>query len=213
MSDWLARMSGPLTVPFTIAAFLLPSTSARILLAILAVVAALVTCYRVWVKEYDRAEAERAKNEVAPHMDINVLNVVPHGGLGAGLTDLFLNVRSVLGEPSHVSIRDFALEIFDQAKSLGFTSTDDVSEWELVRPVGTYSRFPCVPLVKELTRRGDPIQGWIHFRLPNLSESAVGKSALTLKVNCVHGTCYVQLSGAHVHPDADAKGVMRKVQK
>jgi hypothetical protein len=61
-SDWLARMSGPLTVPFTVAAFWFPSTTARILFAILAIVAALLTCYRVWAKEYDRAETERQKN-------------------------------------------------------------------------------------------------------------------------------------------------------
>jgi len=61
-SDWLARMSGPLTVPFTVLAFVLPSTVTRILFAILAVIAGLVTCYRVWATEYDRAEAEKAKN-------------------------------------------------------------------------------------------------------------------------------------------------------
>jgi hypothetical protein len=62
MSDWLARMSGPLTVPFAFAALLLPSTSARILFAVLAIAAALLTCYRVWAKEFDRAETEREKN-------------------------------------------------------------------------------------------------------------------------------------------------------
>jgi hypothetical protein len=61
-SDWLARMSGPLTVPFTLAALWFSSTAARISFAVLAVVAALLTCYRIWVKEYDRAEAEEAKN-------------------------------------------------------------------------------------------------------------------------------------------------------
>jgi len=64
MSDWLARMSGPLTVPFTIAGFLLPSVPGRALFTILAVVAALVTCYRVWAKEYERAEVEIAKHSL-----------------------------------------------------------------------------------------------------------------------------------------------------
>jgi hypothetical protein len=49
-------VSGPLTVPFTIAAFFVPSTRYRALFATLAVVAALVTCYRIWAKEYERAE-------------------------------------------------------------------------------------------------------------------------------------------------------------
>lgn len=55
--DWLARMSGPLTVPFTILAFFLPSAAGKILFAILAVVAALITSYRVYKSEYDRAES------------------------------------------------------------------------------------------------------------------------------------------------------------
>jgi hypothetical protein len=65
-SDWLARMSGPLTVPFTIAAFMLPSTTARISFATLAVIAALVTCYRIWGAEHDRAkQAESQLQEIA----------------------------------------------------------------------------------------------------------------------------------------------------
>ncbi len=62
-SDWLARMSGPLTVPFTIAALFVSSADYRRLFAILAILAVFVTCYRVWASEYDRAEIEIAKNE------------------------------------------------------------------------------------------------------------------------------------------------------
>jgi hypothetical protein len=62
-ADWLARMSGPLTVPFTLAAFFLPSSIARISFTILAVIAGLVTCYRIWKAEYDKYQAEVAKNE------------------------------------------------------------------------------------------------------------------------------------------------------
>jgi hypothetical protein len=54
--DWFARMSGPLTVPFTILALLFPSAAAKSLFAMLAVIAASVTSYRVWRSEYDRAE-------------------------------------------------------------------------------------------------------------------------------------------------------------
>jgi hypothetical protein len=60
-ADWLARMSGPLTVPFTLAAFFLPSSIARISFTILAVIAGLVTCYRIWKAEYDKYQAETAK--------------------------------------------------------------------------------------------------------------------------------------------------------
>lgn len=66
-NDWLARMSGPLTVPVTIAALFVSTTAYKGLFATLAVLAAMVTCYRVWVKEFDRAEAEIGKNQ---HPDI-----------------------------------------------------------------------------------------------------------------------------------------------
>ncbi len=55
--DWLARMSGPLTVPFTIGAFFVPAWY-RVIFACLAICAAIVTCYRVWATEYERAEVE-----------------------------------------------------------------------------------------------------------------------------------------------------------
>ena len=58
-SDWLARMSGPLTVPFTVAAFFVSSTAYRILFGVLGAIAAVATCYRLWAKEYVRAEAEQ----------------------------------------------------------------------------------------------------------------------------------------------------------
>lgn len=63
MSDWLARMSGPLTVPFTIASLFVSSADYRRLFALLAILAVLVTCYRTWANEYDRAESEIAKNQ------------------------------------------------------------------------------------------------------------------------------------------------------
>jgi hypothetical protein len=62
-SDWLARMSGPLTVPFTVAAFFLPSTLAKISFAILAVIAALITCFRIW--NTAETEKEQLREELA----------------------------------------------------------------------------------------------------------------------------------------------------
>jgi hypothetical protein len=67
----------------------------------------LVAAFLTWKDEYRRAEAEKAKNEAAPHVNIAVLNVVPHGRLGSGLTDLFINLDLVLESPSQVSIRFF----------------------------------------------------------------------------------------------------------
>jgi hypothetical protein len=57
----LARMSGPLTVPFTIAAFFVPASTYRGLFAGLAIIAAIVTCYRVWAHENENFENANAK--------------------------------------------------------------------------------------------------------------------------------------------------------
>ena len=59
--DWLARMSGPLTVPFTIAAFFVSAATYKWLFAGLAVLAAMVTCYRVWAHENENFEHANAK--------------------------------------------------------------------------------------------------------------------------------------------------------
>jgi hypothetical protein len=210
-ADWLARMSGPLTVPFTILAFHL-SSRAGILFAILAVLAALLTTYRVWVKEYDRAEAERAKNEDAPHMTIDVLCNIPHGSLSQGIKDLFFNINLVLGTPSHVTIENFALTIFDAVQSVTVIAMDDMTDWELVRKLESgIVHFDCVPLIKELQKRGDPIQGWIHFQLPGgMTEHILQTRGLTIKVNCTHGTCYYTINGAYVRVEPEVKGHMRK---
>lgn len=154
---------------------------------------------------------EKVKNEVKPQMDIIVLNVVPHGRVGRGLTDLFLHIRLILQEPSEVVIRDFTLEISDKAKSLIVDEIEDLSQWALVQSVGSYTRTRCIPLTKELPRRGDPVQGWVHLKIPDLSESAVMQCALIFKVNCIHGTCYFNLQGNCIFPDAKHKGTMLKL--
>ncbi|MGD0790214.1 MAG: hypothetical protein ABR920_00465 [Terriglobales bacterium] len=56
-SDWLTGMTGPLTVPFTVAALFVGTPAYRVLFALLAVVAGVFACYRVCDKEYQRAEA------------------------------------------------------------------------------------------------------------------------------------------------------------
>jgi hypothetical protein len=54
--DWLAKMSGPPTVPLTIAAFFVPNRLLKILLGTLAVLCAVVASYRVWAKEHMKLE-------------------------------------------------------------------------------------------------------------------------------------------------------------
>jgi hypothetical protein len=169
--------------------------------------------YDAWRTTDEELEKEKAKNEARPTMDIGVLNVVPRGSLGAGLTDLFFYLDLVLGTPSQVSIRDFSLMIFNDAQSLEIVAVEDVLEWQLLKSVEDALRsfVPCLPLTKELTRPGDSVQGWIHFPLPNVPERSIQMSGLKIKVNCQHGTCYHNLAGAYVISDPVAKGSMRKI--
>jgi hypothetical protein len=75
--DWLARMSGPLTVPFTIAAFFVSGTAYKGLFAGLAVAAAVVTCYRIWAQEYDRAgELTRTLQDRKPKLALNIESAI-----------------------------------------------------------------------------------------------------------------------------------------
>jgi len=179
-----------------------------------AVILLFVASALAWNDQYKRTEQEKAKNEVAPKMDISVLNIISRGSLGAGLTDLFINLRVVLGEPSEVSIKNFTLGIFDESRSMEFISVDDVGDWEVMKETEDgYARLSCVALAKELAVRGDPVQGWKHFPIWGITESFVQSRTLAVEINCTHGTCYSNFQGAHVFSDPRIKGVMSKIQK
>jgi hypothetical protein len=50
--QWLTRMSGPLTVPFTLLALFLPSSRLKLLFAIMAIVCAAVSSFALWAAEH-----------------------------------------------------------------------------------------------------------------------------------------------------------------
>jgi hypothetical protein len=50
--QWLTRMSGPLTVPFTLLALFLPSSRVKLLFSIMAIVCGVVSAFGVWVVEH-----------------------------------------------------------------------------------------------------------------------------------------------------------------
>lgn len=52
--QWLTKMSGPLTVPFSIAAYFVPHTWAKALFGALAIVCAWVSAYKIWEVERKR---------------------------------------------------------------------------------------------------------------------------------------------------------------
>jgi len=212
---WIGKMSGPASVALAILPLVFPKLFAEHAMLVRATWVAAVVCFAVanysaWRYERGRYESERAKGEAAPHMDINVVSVIPRGEANQILTDLFFNVYLILADPSEATVQNFSLELFNTAQSLTLPATEDISEWELVLPVGSYTRSVCNALTKHLTQRGDPTQGWVHFQLPQLKESAVTRCILRLKINCAHGTCYTNVPGTDAYPDANAKGIMMR---
>lgn len=179
-----------------------------------AVILFLVASALAWTDEHRAAQAEKAKNEEAPKMDIAVLNVVSKGEIGSGLTDLFLYLELVLQSPSRVSILDFSLMVFSDSNSMTLPGSEDILDWRLEKWAvdNSLSFAACAPLVKELARRGDPVQGWIHFPIPSLSEKIMRTAGLKVKLNCEHGTCYFRLDGGDIHPSGD-KQCMVKIPK
>jgi hypothetical protein len=65
LGDTLARMSGPLSVPATVLALWVSNGTAKILLGLLAFVSLVVTAYRLWKSEYDKAvERNQTKRQL-----------------------------------------------------------------------------------------------------------------------------------------------------
>ena len=64
-ANWFTKMSGPLTVPFTVGALFAPSTWAKALLAALAIVCGGVASYGVWAQERKKLCAEEEARKQA----------------------------------------------------------------------------------------------------------------------------------------------------
>lgn len=65
LGDWLARMSGPLSVPAAIASLWVPNDTAKILLGLTAIAGFCVTAYRLWKSEHDKVvERDQRKRQL-----------------------------------------------------------------------------------------------------------------------------------------------------
>ncbi len=68
-SEWGSALSGPASVPFAVLALFASSTAQRLAYGVLAVILAFVSAYRIWAKEYERAEtADKKYNDERPHV-------------------------------------------------------------------------------------------------------------------------------------------------
>jgi hypothetical protein len=65
LGDWLARMSGPVSVPAAALALWVPNDAAKILLGLTAFVGLWVTAYRLWKSEHDKGvERDQRKRQL-----------------------------------------------------------------------------------------------------------------------------------------------------
>jgi hypothetical protein len=171
--------------------------------------------YDAWKEIYRELIEEKAKNEAEPHMDIRVHNVVPYSHDGTTATDLFFYVELVLERPRQVSVENFSVSISDQGQSVASSAVEDVMDWQWIRR-GTFADgiVDCEPLRKELSKRGDPVRGWIHFPMPKDTPEIIDSSSLTLNISCTFGTCYTGVDPRRsLQTDPETKGLVWKRPK
>ncbi len=224
---WGKHLAGPFLaliaiVLGVIAAFYAgdPSASGKIvrwsawLTGLAAVLLIFMAQYDTWSEANAELGKEQAKNEAEPHIGINLIGAVSRGKVGAGITDLFVSLELILESPSQVLIQNFSLDMFDGAQSTTVIGEEDLSQWQYMRRIENgalnHERVQCVPLVKELNQRGNPVRGWIHFPIPNLEESYLRRCMLIIKINGLHGTCYYKRHGSET-VGSDGSGFMLKI--
>lgn len=71
--QWLTKMSGPLTVPFTILAFFVPQTWLKLLFATLAILSAGVSSYVIWAAE--RNTVCHLSDRLSPKLEVSDIRV------------------------------------------------------------------------------------------------------------------------------------------
>jgi hypothetical protein len=167
-----------------------------------------------WNKKRSELESEKDKNRIAPKVEIQITKTISNGALKRGVTDLFVYVILTLREPSEVFIRDFSIECVDGTDSLKCVAVNDMNQWRIKKELKYQSGFSyiaCIPVEMALTRRGDPMQGWIHFPTANWPESLLHRSKLWIKLNSAYGTCVEVVDGFHcAFTNINTTGVMRR---
>jgi hypothetical protein len=57
----------------------------------LLIIGFVISVFGAWRKQYIIAEQEKAKNEIAPDIEVQISSVITKGRLGDGVTDLFIH--------------------------------------------------------------------------------------------------------------------------
>lgn len=185
-SDWLALMSGAPTVPLAVLALYVSSTPFRILYGSLAVACAVLTSYRIWLKERKALEGEQDKNQF-PRIDAKFtrIQIVPRLGtvpLGAAINqqafvsdyDIFAEVFLVNQSQVACTIQRYEGTAQVNGHDLKIGQEAELGRHDLVfdLPNGSVRRDEMLFLPASLDRvalqRGIGYRGWLRFELAGL---------------------------------------------
>lgn len=188
-ADWLARMSGPLTVPFTVAALFVSTAAYRELFAGLAVLAAMVTCYRVWVHEYDSADALKQQVEHRrPELMLNIESTLWIFDKERDITVFVLSAYLLnRGEPSVAMSWNARYQIGDVVEDMtGFYLHDDgyritIGDQELTL---TNENLLMPQVLTRRLERGEGKLGRIIFSIPGNRAEQIATNQFTITVGC-----------------------------
>lgn len=94
--------------------------------------------------------------------------------------DIFLLARIELKEPSFVALGPYALRLLLHGTERLYGMERDVNEWELtIWSPTTPKTYPMQPLSMDV-RRGIPMEGWLHFKVPKISFKTLDQSTVGL---------------------------------
>jgi hypothetical protein len=197
-------LSGPLSVPFAIAALRTTSQVQRILYAVLAFLAAWFAAYRIWLREYNRAETELQRNAL-PELKIELLAIFWDVSKIGNTNDLqihvhaYLRVTNVREPETIIKGTKLSLSVLDHQYSVANDPPDrtinfmahntqfrvgkdypDTYGIEFETLSGVRPLLPQRGKREPLTR-GMPVEGLVSYSIPRMQTRSTESSDLPVK--------------------------------
>src|ERR1700740_348410 len=157
---------------------LIPShwwTSIVFALILLTIIAVVERSHRVIIKYESDTAASFAKveEELAewkaekPEIEVTIEKVIPKAPVNS-VYDVFVEFSLRLKEPHSVSISSYRLTLQTPSgvRQSAAAVHGDISEWLWQTEIGeTTYQFELAAAAKELSKRGEMVNGWLHFRV------------------------------------------------
>ena len=218
-SDWLALMSGAPTVPLAILALYVSSKPYRILYGSLAVACAILTSYRIWLKERLALELERKKNQfpqidakfihlqVVPRLETVPLRAATDNQTFASDYDIFVEVFLVNQSEVVCTVQRYEAKAELNGLGLKISQERDLGRHDLVFdiPNGRKRReemnYLATALEGVALQRGIGVRGWLRFELAGVRNTDIDQVQFGL-------TIVDSFSGRHIvsKKELDASG-------